>query len=299
MIPFKPQKAKTYGKDKIKDLSGAWRLSKKYDGHQIFIVKQGSSVEFFTSQWKQFNIEVIREPISKLNEDFVLIGEFLWDSDGKLGSRSKSAKLTTFRTNFKKGLENLKEDEEKVKVMVFDCILRNVDGILLFKHPYFSRYQQMEQIPLPKYLEVVESILVGTTTPLHSLSFRGALATVDLWVSQGWEGGMLIRPDSTYHKGKRVHHAVKLKGRHTADLLCVGVEEGEGKYEGLIGSLELQDSQGRTVFVGSGLNDAQRAFDDDYFIGRVIEIEYERIDDTYIQPVFKCVRNDKTIEEID
>ena len=37
----------------------------------------------------------------------------------------------------------------------------------------------------------------------------------------------------------------------------------------------------------------------DYFIGKVIEVEYEQLLATYIQPTFVCVRDDKTIEDID
>ena len=79
---FKQQKAKTYGKDKIKDYSGLWRLSKKYDGHQIFIEKIGTEVKFFTSNHKQFDIAIIRRHLETLQGDFTLIGEYLYDCDG-------------------------------------------------------------------------------------------------------------------------------------------------------------------------------------------------------------------------
>jgi len=288
---FKQQKAKTYGKDKIKDLTGTWRLSKKYDGHQVFIEKIGTTVNFYTSNHKQFNIEVIRKHLSTLEHDFVLIGEYLYDCDGKLGSRATSTKVTTFRTNFGKGLENPKELEEKSKIMIFDCIPIFGDGAA-FDTPYDQRIifmQEKVDINIPQ-LEHEEGILC---------KLQDALATVDKWVSDGWEGGMLIRPDSTYHYGKRVHHAVKLKGRHTADLLCIGTTGGEGKYQGMIGSLTLRDKAGRTVSVGSGLCDIARDEPPEGFIGKVIEIQYERIDETYIQPVYIGTRADKTKEEID
>jgi len=41
------------------------------------------------------------------------------------------------------------------------------------------------------------------------------------------------------------------------------------------------------------LDDILRSKSDDYFIGKTIEIEYEQILDTYIQPVYKCRRLDK------
>ena len=110
---------------------------------------------------------------------------------------------------------------------------------------------------------------------------------------------MLIEPHVKYHVGKRVNHSIKLKYRPTADLLCIDVEQGEGKYTGMIGSLVLQDMTGRVVKVGSGLSDFDRTMLSGHFINSIIEIEYEQIMDTYIQPTFIRVRDDKTKEEID
>ena len=281
---FKQQKAKTYGKDKIKDLSGLWSLSKKYDGHQIFIEKLATTVNFYTSSGKQFNIESIREPLSHLEEDFILIGEYLYDCDGKLGSRASSAKVTTFRTNFAKGLENPKELEEKSKIMIFDCI-----G-WCFTTNYTKRMEILKGLRLPKALEAVESI---------QTTFQDAKEISEIWTDLGWEGGMLIRPESPYEPNKRVHHAIKLKGRHTADLLCIRTTAGKGKYQGKIGSLVLLDKNHRVVSVGSGLCDVAREQTVDTYVNKVIEIQYERIDDTYIQPVYIGIRQDKTKEEID
>ena len=67
----------------------------------------------------------------------------------------------------------------------------------------------------------------------------------------------------------------------------------------MIGALVLEDSQGRRVSVGSGLTDGDRNEHYNAFEGKVVEIEYEQIIDTYIQPTFIRVRYDKTKEEID
>ena len=49
----------------------------------------------------------------------------------------------------------------------------------------------------------------------------------------------------------------------------------------------------------SGLCDFSRGRDSSVFVGSVVEIEYEQILDTYIQPTFICIREDKTAEDID
>ena len=119
-------------------------------------------------------------------------------------------------------------------------------------------------------------------------------------VKDGYEGLMLYDYDWTWKDTKsRKTSLSKYKKRRTADLLCIGTTKGEGKYEGLIGALVLQDSNGRVVSVGSGLSDTARHNSPSGFIGSVIEIEFEQIVDTYIQPTYIRVRDDKTKEEID
>lgn len=119
-------------------------------------------------------------------------------------------------------------------------------------------------------------------------------------VNEGYEGLMLANPlwkwtDTTSRKIE----FCKLKKRKTVDLLCIGTTEGEGKYEGMIGSLILRDRQGREVKVGSGLSDEQRKCHPAAFKGLVIEIEYEQIIDTYIQPTYTGIRHDKHAGDID
>ena len=126
-------------------------------------------------------------------------------------------------------------------------------------------------------------------------------------VKQGYEGIMLKNPDAKWKDTKsRTVDVVKWKKRPTVDLLCVGVTEGTGKYEGMIGSLVLEDSNGRQVSVGSGFSDMDRASSPDRFIGQVVEMFYEHIGvNTYIQPTFGSeyegvlIRHDKTFMEID
>ena len=119
-------------------------------------------------------------------------------------------------------------------------------------------------------------------------------------VNDGYEGLMLYQPDFKWKDTKsRTVDLVKYKGRRSADLLCIGIKDGTGKYEGLIGSLLLEDSEGRICNVGSGLNDSDRSKAFSYFVDKVIEIEFEQIIDTYIQPTFIQIRDDKTEGDID
>jgi ATP-dependent DNA ligase len=284
---IKPQKGKDYKNLPKKILEcfddTKYLVSTKYDGNQIFIVKEGSTIRFFTSDWKEFSIQLIAMELRDIPEDFVIVGEFLYNSDGKLGSRGKSAILTTFRTNFSKGWLNGKA-EIGSQVVAFDYISL-VNDNLQTSIRQDNRLGRLNQILDGKFL----------TQPVHVELMTGAEAKVYTkeLVKHGWEGTMLTQPHEFYHLGKRVNHAIKLKERPTADLMCIDIIEGEGKYEGMIGSLVLRDSASRLVSVGSGLSDSDRCNLPSDYIGKVIEIQYEQILDTYIQPTFVSIRDDK------
>ena len=70
---------------------------------------------------------------------------------------------------------------------------------------------------------------------------------------------LTIQPDYLFRDTKsRTIDFCKYKKRPTADLLCIDVAEGEGKYDKMLGSLVLQDFEGRIVSAGSGLRDNDR-----------------------------------------
>jgi len=276
------------GKDLVKvpksKLEDRFYHSIKYDGHYVQIHKAGDNVRFFTSSGKEFYVKNVAEELIENNpgRDFILEAEYINTSSGKLGSRGYSAKLTTYRTNFEKGIETNAIDNERF--MVFDCI----DTMLSFED---RLCWILEELDYGKHCELVDFSGIDTLEECKN--------EAKLVVKDDYEGLYLKSPNHMYREGKRVNDAIKLKLRPTADLLCRSVLSGDGKYMGMVGSLVLQDKAGRSVQVGSGLSDEQRGLPNEYFIGKVIEIEYEQILATYIQPTFIRVRDDKTKEEID
>lgn len=268
---------------KSKLLERGWLSSIKYDGNYVQIHKHGNSVRFFTSGGKEFYHELVADSLVKNNPnlDFIIETEFIGSSQGKLGDRVKAAKLTTYRTNFEKGLANVGLDTNSDTFIVFDVIILN--WTFEARHNWLVNiFKGSEQVRLASF-EYVDKL---------ELAKCKAKELVDL----GYEGLFLKHINHVYQPGKRVNEAIKLKYRKTADLLCIGIEPGEGKYIDMIGSLVLQDKEGRTVSVGSGLDDSMRGLPKDYFINKIVEIEYEQIIDTYIQPTFVRVREDKTME---
>ncbi len=286
---FEPQKGKAFDKLPIKDTeefdSKVWTVSTKFDGNQIFICKKNSKIRWFTSDWKEFSIPELDSVLLRNKQDFIIKAEFMYNCKGMLGDRRKSAILTTLRTCFKKGIKNPATfKSELCNIKAFDVIAYSEMDFMLTKLVYIDRLYVLALLNLPDEI---------TKIATRQLNGKQAKLFAKQLVNEGWEGCMCVDGNSEYQIGKRVNYSVKLKYRKTADLLCIDVLPGEGKYAGQLGSLVLQDSEGRIVAVGSGLDDLDRLTKDSYFIGKIIEIEYEQIMDTYIQPVFVCVRYDK------
>jgi ATP-dependent DNA ligase len=275
---------------KSKLLQDGWYPSIKYDGNYVQIHKKDNEVQFWTSGGKQFYIEHIADELLNLNPDvdFIIECEYIADSEGKLGDRTKAAKLTTYRTLFSKGLESNTIPGKDI-FKAFDCIAYGT-RTLVNSDKFTKRLENLKSLELGTHIEVVE--IPNKSFSLDKIKLSG-------FIKEGYEGLYLKHESHVYEPGKRVNTAIKLKSRATADLLCIDVEAGEGKYSEMIGALILQDSKGRIVKVGSGLSDEDRAMSPDWFLGKVVEIEYEQILDTYIQPTFITVRNDKTKNEID
>jgi ATP-dependent DNA ligase len=306
MIGTAPQKGKAFEKLPSKTLASfeatKYLVSIKFDGNQVFIHKEQDNIRMYTSDWKEFHIRAISQELLSVPGNFLIVGEYLHGCEGKLGDRTKSAVLTTFRTNHSKGIINSSTEEAKAIVKVFDFIeitSMHVSGIL-YTNFSFDEVAHSRILNARRKLKGLSHLSVVDTV---ELSGKDATAYAKRLVRLGWEGAMLIEPNTPYHHGKRVNHVIKLKYRRTADLLCVGFEDGKDGFEGMIGALILKDSKGRLVSVGTGGGShAWRNNDNKVkYLGAVIEIEYEQIMATYIQPSLPedFLRSDKSPGEID
>ena len=131
-------------------------------------------------------------------------------------------------------------------------------------------------------------------------SMKEAQAIADEFISEGGEGAVVKKLDAIWKDGTS-KDMLKIKAVLDADLLCVDVEEGSGKYKGKVGALVLETSCGRLrVKVGTGVTDKDRDKPFDYYIGKVIEIQYNefiksksKTTDSLFLPRFVEVREDK------
>ncbi len=96
-------------------------------------------------------------------------------------------------------------------------------------------------------------------------------------VAQGGEGLMLHLASSASGSG-RSEVLVKLKPQLDAEAEVVRHHAGRGKYQGLLGALEVRTPEGRHFMIGSGLSDAQRRAPP--AIGSVVTYRYRDLTNT-------------------
>lgn len=80
---------------------------------------------------------------------------------------------------------------------------------------------------------------------------------LDAVVADGGEGLMLHRGDSRYRSGRSTD-LVKLKKFDDAEGVVIAHNPGQGRLEGLMGSVTVRTGQGITVKIGSGFSDEER-----------------------------------------
>lgn len=108
---------------------------------------------------------------------------------------------------------------------------------------------------------------------------------LDQVLSLGGEGLIVRHPMSTWIP-KRMNTVLKVKPFFDAEATIVGVTQGEGRLEGMIGALEVEgevtNATGRTHRVafklGTGLSDSERAFPSSTLVvGAVITYRYREL----------------------
>ena len=147
----------------------------------------------------------------------------------------------------------------------------------------------------PKKIGLVDSWEVETYDEAKTL-FEGLLA-------QGQEG-IILKDKRGVWEDKRAKHQIKFKGELECDLKIVAIEEGTGKYEGMLGAIVCESADGVIkVNVGSGFNDEQRKTLGKEIVGKIAAIKYNmRIknragEESLFLPIVLEVRDDKEVAD--
>ncbi len=145
------------------------------------------------------------------------------------------------------------------------------DPKLLYPKRFSQNYDRLMKITFPEHVMVA---------PQKQLDFSTEPATEQLneifddTVSNGGEGVILRQPYSEW-KPEKSREIAKVKPERDMEGTIVGFKDGKGKYEDLLGSLELQLEGGAIVNL-SGMSDEARL--PGYFkIGEIIRFKYTEL----------------------
>jgi DNA ligase-1 len=116
---------------------------------------------------------------------------------------------------------------DTVTPFFFDCLY--LDGEPLIDKPLEERLQRLDA--------VVPGSSIAPRLTTADASAAGAFFT-DV-VDAGQEGVVVKAPDSRYDAGRRGAAWVKVKPRHTLDLVVLAVEEGSGRRAGTLSNIHL------------------------------------------------------------
>lgn len=219
--------------------------------------------------------------------------------DGELMLKDKTG--LTDNEAFRKatGIINSDGDKSEICMTVFDII------------PLADFESNSPKFKYSKRRELINFFVDANNVKFLPTLYQGTDHTqipilLDKMVAEDKEG-LMVNLDVPY-KRKRHSGILKVKRFYTMDLRVVSVEEGEGKYVGMLGKVNVEFN-GNVVGVGSGFTDEQRIKyweDKDYLVNKIIEVKYKEVSTdkkTGLQslqfPVFVCVREDKTEPNIE
>jgi len=166
--------------------------------------------------------------------------------------------------------------------------------------PYSKRFSTLEAI-VSKQKSKNKKIWTVTSTIVETL--EQAQEIFQDYLSKGYEG-IILKDGAGVWEDKRAKHQIKFKGELECDLKIIAIEEGTGKYAGILGSLICESADGVVkVSVGSGLTDAQRKSYGQEIVDKIVAIKYNsRIknklgDESLFLPIFVEIRDDKDVAE--
>lgn len=149
-----------------------------------------------------------------------------------------------------------------------------------------QRHRQLKQL-----VEASGSPYLALVVQRPVASHPELMAELEQVVAAGAEGLMLKRRNSRYQAG-RSDDLLKVKTHDDAEATVVGHLQGKGKYEGLMGSLEVELANGRRFRIGTGFSDVERR--NPPAVGTVITFRYRGFTATGLPRFasFLRVRND-------
>lgn len=195
------------------------------------------------------------------------------------------------------GVKKKSEVDKEAVFFMFDILTQKEFEGSKYGEPLLKRVARIDFIYpylADKAIQTVQGVMVEATS--IDLLDESIDEFYELARAKGLEGCIVKDLDAIYEP-KRSFAWMKIKGEETEDLTVIGYKEGTGKYEGMLGSLNV-DYKGVAVDVGSGLTDEDRAWMwtiKEQLPGKIAEVQFHEVtpDGSLRHPRFIRFRGDK------
>lgn len=116
-----------------------------------------------------------------------------------------------------------------------------------------------QRVPLiQQRVKAINQPWVIAIKQFHVASKEALFRQLNEVVAKGGEGLVLHRGDTLYRAGRGVG-LLKLKPYQDAEAIVIGLNPGNGRLEGKMGSLRVRTQNQRVFSIGTGFTDAERA----------------------------------------
>lgn len=296
-----PMLAKKY-EGILKPSKTGYFVTEKLDGNRCIAQFYNDKWHFISRNGKEMNVDF---DMTLLPTEFIYDGEVLSRKQVDMSNDITNVIINGVASDNKynnefnetSGLINQHTIDKDLVYNVFDI----VDTII----PYYKRREILSSLdwsssnvrllPILDFYETQDRLDKNIDRLLNAVT------------SIGGEGVMINVGDACYEQ-KRTDVLLKLKKIQTMDMRVKWINDGTGKYEGLVGSIhcEAKTDDGKLIScdVGSGLSDEQRyewALTPLKIMNKIVEVAYFSISQSKINtdyslrfPRLKKIRNDKT-----
>jgi DNA ligase 1 len=244
------------GLDRIRPAAAEWKI----DGIRIQVHRSGGQVAVFTRTLDDITArvpEIAGAAMSLQVTDAVLDGEAVaLTPDG----RPRPFQVTAARTASQADVGRQRA-QTPLTPFLFDLL--HLDGADLIDAPASERHRQLSRVAPAALL----TPRIVTADPAAAEAF---LADA---IGHGHEGVVLKSLDSPYRAGRRGSEWIKVKPRHTLDLVILAAEWGHGRRRGVLSNLHLgarDPETGGLVMLGKtfkGLTDEMLAWQTTRLLG--------------------------------
>jgi DNA ligase 1 len=221
----------------------------KVDGIRVQLHRRGSQVRVFTRTLDDITLrvpELVQAALS-LNVTAAVL-------DGEAVALRPDGRPLPFQVTSARAASQSSPGGEAgpVPLALFLFDLLHVDGTDLLEHPAADRYAKLAAAAPA---DLVIPRLVTADVAAAERFFAAA-------IEGGHEGVVIKSLDAPYGAGRRGSEWIKVKPRHTLDLLVLAAEWGHGRRQGWLSNLHLgarDPATGGTVMLGKtfkGLTDA-------------------------------------------